>query len=430
MEQIKLPGAENGLSGSSLAKPTRVANPPWWDYPKFHRKEVRVLLVSTQHLLLSEIRGALTRLGHGCQILLLEGKEFDPGTVESRFTETIHSSRPDFVLTINHLGFDQEGFVTGLLTRYRIPFASWYVDSPHLIIRHYARNRSPYLTLFLWDKDYVEVVRQLGFDRAEYLPLGVDETLFKPLNPAGNPLSPLATDVSFVGNSMRIKVRSALGRSQVLGPLIDHFETVSIAFQQSHRLIVREMMAEQFPSLDAELRNLPEPRALAYETAVTWHATGLYRLSLVKRLRPFHPRIIGDGGWGELLNGGFQLHRELNYYSDLTAFYNVSRVSFNATSRQMKNGVNQRVFDVPACRRVAVTDWTPQLEDLMEPGVEILAYRTGDEVPEGISRVLRDEAFRKKISEAGYRRVLGEHTYVHRLREMIRVMRRNSASLP
>ena len=363
-------------------------------------------------------------------MLLLEGKEFDIGTVERRFTEAINSSRPDFVLTVNHLGFDQEGFVTGLLTRYRIPFASWYVDSPHLILRHYSGNRSPYLTLFLWDRDYIEVVRKLGFDRVEYLPLGVDGSLFKPLNLGINPPSPLATDVSFVGNSMRIKVRSALGRSQVPGPLLDHFEAVSIAFQQSSHLIVREMMAEQFPSLDAELRRLPEPRALAYETAVTWHATGSYRLSLVKRLRPFHPRIIGDGGWGEFLDGGFRLHRELNYYSDLTAFYNVSKISFNATSRQMKNGVNQRVFDVPACRRVVVTDWTPQLEGLMEPGVEVLAYRTGDEVSEMVDRALKDGAFCRSVSEAGYRRVLAEHTYVHRLAEMIRIMRKNSAALP
>jgi spore maturation protein CgeB len=114
----------------------------------------------------------------------------------------------------------------------------------------------------------------------------------------------------------------------------------------------------------------------------------------------------------------------------LTDFYNVSKISFNATSRQMKNGVNQRVFDVPACRRVVVTDWTPQLEGLMEPGVEVLAYRTGDEVPEMVDRALKDGAFYGSVSEAGYRRVLAEHTYGHRLAEMIRIMRKNSAALP
>ena len=400
-------------------------NSPWWDYRKFQHKEVRVLLVSSQHLLLSEISQALRRLGHRCQILLLGGKELDLGSVEKAFTEAIHSTRPDFVLTINHLGFDQEGFVTGLLTRYKIPFASWYVDSPHLIIRHYARNRSPYLTLFLWDKDYIEAVRQLGFEKVEYLPLGVDETLFKPINSEKNPLSPLATDVSFVGNSMVIKVRSVLTRNQIHGPLLDHFETVSAAFRQSSHLIVREMMAELFPSLACELKKLPEPQALGYETGVTWQATGLYRLSLVEKLRPFNSLIVGDQGWSEILEDGVRLHRELNYYSDLPAFYNVSQISFNATSRQMKNGVNQRVFDVPACRRVVVTDWTQQLEQVMEPGKEVLAYHNGNEIPELVNHALKDEAFRKKIAEDGYRRVIKEHTYVHRLNRLIDVMKKH-----
>jgi len=258
MERINLAGPGDRQSGPPLSKPEHMVNPPWWDYPKFRHEQLRVLLISTRHLLLSEIKGALTRLGHGCQILLLEGKEFDLDTVERTFTEAIRASRPDFVLTVNHLGFDQEGFMTGLLTRYKVPFASWYVDSPHLIVRHYSRNRSPYLTLFLWDRDYMDAVRRLGFESVEYLPLGVDESLFNPIKLQRNPLSSLSASVSFVGNSMRIKVRSALGRSQVTGPLLDRFEAVSFAFQRSPHLIVREMLAEQFPALEDELKGLPE----------------------------------------------------------------------------------------------------------------------------------------------------------------------------
>ena len=91
----------------------------------------------------------------------------------------------------------------------------------------------------------------------------------------------------------------------------------------------------------------------------------------------------------------------------------------------MKEGVNQRVFDVPACRGVVVTDWTRQLEQVMEPGKEVLAYRNGDDISELVNQALRDEDLRRKIAEAGYRRVLGEHTYCHRLEQMINVMKRN-----
>lgn len=397
----------------------------WWDYIRFRHDKVRVLLVSLRHLLLSEISGALKRLGHSCKVLLIGGEELDRGVVEQMFTETIKTFQPDFVLTINHLGFDQEGVVTDLLTRYRIPFASWYVDSPHLIIHHYARNKSPYLTLFLWDKDYIEIAKGLGFDKVEYLPLGVDETLFRPMGPGENPLSHLASDVSFVGNSMVIKVRSMLARHKINGALLEHFGEVSAAFQRSHHLIVRDTIAEEFPTLAGELAKLSGAQAYGYETGVTWQATGWYRAALVKKLQSFEPLIAGDPGWREILGEGFRLHSELNYYNDLPALYNMTRFSFNATSRQMKNGVNQRVFDVPACQSVVITDWTHQLEDLMEPGREALAYRDGDEIPELVERAIKDQEFRQKIAEAGYRRVLSQHTYCHRLKKLINVMKSN-----
>ena len=42
-----------------------------------------------------------------------------------------------------------------------------------------------------------------------------------------------------------------------------------------------------------------------------------------------------------------------------------------------------------------------------------------------VSHALSDKAFRKKVSEAGYHRVMSEHTYVHRLQELLQVMKRN-----
>jgi spore maturation protein CgeB len=185
------------------------------------------------------------------------------------------------------------------------------------------------------------------------------------------------------------------------------------------------MMAEKYPELERDLRRLPHAQALGYETAVTWQATGSYRAHRVRMLEGFNPLVVGDRGWKELLGRGFQLHSELNYYGDLPCFYNMSRISFNATSRQMKNGVNQRVFDVPACGGVVVTDRTRQLEDLMEPGRDLLAYGNAEEIPDLVGRCLHDGRFHGKIAESGYRRVLDEHTYVKRAEKLVAAMRRD-----
>lgn len=49
---------------------------------------------------------------------------------------------------------------------------------------------------------------------------------------------------------------------------------------------------------------------------------------------------------------------------------------------QMKGAVNQRVFDVPAAGAFVLTDWREQMDELFEPGKEIVCYREPGEVPE------------------------------------------------
>lgn len=394
----------------------------WWDYPRFGGEKVRVLVVSLGHLLVPEIVNGFGRQGHLCRVLLIPGEAVELEQIERLYEEALRAVRPDFLVTVNHRGFDREGYITRMLEGYRIPFASWYVDSPQLIIGHYKENNSPYLTLFLWDRDYCSMFRNMGFERVQYLPLGVDEKVFN-REASGDGKFP-AAPVSFVGNSMFHKAGSKLAMSGAAGTLKDRFGEISTSFTNTDHLVVRDFIEDHFPGCFSEFQKLGEIEAFSYETAVTWHATGLYRFRLVKRLSGFNATVAGDQGWEPLLGGnGFGLRRELNYYSDLPAFYRASKVCFNATSRQMKQGVNQRVFDVPASGRVVLTDWTDQLTNLMEPGKELLAYKSPEQIPDLLEKALKDEPFRCGVAEAGYRRVIREHTYCRRVERIVNVMR-------
>lgn len=163
------------------------------------------------------------------------------------------------------------------------------------------------------------------------------------------------------------------------------------------------------------------PRRLAYETYITWLATCLYRRECIARTLPYNPLIVGDKGWTELYKNfsGWRYHRELGYYDDLPAFYPASEINFNCTSRQMKGAVNQRVFDVPCCGAFLLTDRREGIEELFEPGTEVVCYETMDQIPELIERYLADPAARQRVAEAARTRILREHTYDHR---MVRLM--------
>jgi spore maturation protein CgeB len=164
---------------------------------------------------------------------------------------------------------------------------------------------------------------------------------------------------------------------------------------------------------------------LAFETLITWQSTLDYRLDCVRRLLPFAPLLVGDKGWHDLLAGetGWRHHPEVSYYDDLPGLYPRSKVNFNCISLQMKGAVNQRVFDVPACGGFLITDQRRQMEQLFEPGTEVIAYADPEEIPELVQRWLADPQARQRVAESARKRILAEHTYDHRLETLFQTMR-------
>lgn len=388
-------------------------------YPKFVQTTPRILLVTSTYFLMGEIEAACDRLGYATAFVQLPSQEIGSQEFIERMLSEILAFRPDFILTINHLGVDKEGILTDLLARMRLPLASWFVDNPHLILYVYENLASEWVTLFTWDADNIASLKAQGFERVHYLPLATDPHRFG--LGQGRPVR----DVAFVGNSMVYKVRSKLERYAFPPALITDLEGLGRAFKNSGEVSVAVFLEEDHPDLDLLFRSLPDmDTRLAYETLITWQATLDYRLERVAELLPFAPLVVGDLGWFELLPpSDWEYRPELNYYAELPAFYPCTRVNFNCTSQQMKGAVNQRVFDVPVCGGFLLTDYRRQMEDLFDPGREIVCYGDKGEIADLVRFYLAHDAARTRIIAAGRRRILAEHTYDLRLAALVRIMR-------
>ncbi|MBU1741253.1 MAG: glycosyltransferase, partial [Proteobacteria bacterium] len=398
------------------------------DYPRLGRPNCRVLILNSKYYLLPEIQHALDALGHEHRLILIRDKEVSSDDLIRDLLRLTADFQPDFLLTINHLGFDREGILTRFLETIELPFASWYVDSPTLILRHYHHNLTDLGAIFLWDSDYIPDVRRIGFDRVFYLPLATDPAQFAPLNGRPSPLDNLACDVSFVGNSMVgpvTKKMKQLGMPADFGP---HLDRLAGAFAHGPARSAEEVFDDQ-AAADPWFKSLDEGGRIDLAALITWRATQDYRLRRVERLAGFEPTLIGDLEWRRLLpDPRFKTPGPLNYYQELPDFYPLSRINFNATSLQMKTGLNQRVFDVPACRAFLLTDHRTQIEALYEVGREVITYGHPDEIPDLVRYYLDHPAAAGAVARAGFRRTMAQHTYVHRLGRLMDVMRREFAS--
>ncbi len=400
----------------------RAASVRLWDrlkYRKLEEERVRVALIDFGYFLTREIEGALVRLGHTVRkVPVRKGEE--GSLIVSRIMDEILSFRPDFFLTVNHLGFDETGALTAFFRSIEMPVASWYVDSPNLIVKAFRENVSPWTSLFLWDKGYVPDMRAAGFEDIAPLPLATDEKIFRPPGRGRKKKRALTWDVGFVGNSMVGPTEERLAKvDSGLHGLVDRLA--------EECLRGRSPVDERIKALDgadrSRLASLDPASRVNFEAAVLWRTTLRYRLRCVEQAAGFDLRVHGDRGWSLLLNGSGSLGRPLDYYRELAAFYSRCRINLNATNLQMGAAVNQRVFDVPACGAFLLTDRQEALDELFDVGKEVIAFEAPEEIPGLLRFYLDHPEKRRAVTERGRARVLREHTYRHRLRALIEHMR-------
>jgi spore maturation protein CgeB len=147
-------------------------------------------------------------------------------------------------------------------------------------------------------------------------------------------------------------------------------------------------------------------------------------------------RALGDdmtvGVWGigwdapgvrEQLGAGAELRGGIVDDRTAAKIYAASTIGLNVHHRQSRlGGVNTRTFELLAAGTLPLVDQIPGIEELLEPGRDVVCYRSPDEAREVAVRYLADAPGRRAIVERGRARVLAEHTYVARMREVFREM--------
>ena len=121
-----------------------------------------------------------------------------------------------------------------------------------------------------------------------------------------------------------------------------------------------------------------------------------------------------DRLWSRIVDGYFTP-------ADMVGVFNTCKVSINLHSwyGYFDYGLNPRTFETNACRTVQICDWKQELDQHFEIDREILTFRQGEELEQKIQSLLQDSSARTQIAEAGYQRILKEHTYPHRMKQML-----------
>ena len=388
------------------------------EYPKF-RGPTRVLLLQTNHPTCFYFeRGWL----HAAESLGWEVATV-PSVVRGelyredihRFLTTLAEFKPDFVLGSNYAGMDTMGLFARYYEDARIPYVSWFTDTPRLLLREREVHCSHYTVAATWERAYVPYLHHRGFEHVHYMPLATDPLLF-----SGTPSETPERSVAFVGGSILHFAAEAWAKIETFPVLRD----AMLESIQAGR-VTREHYAQGLEAIlpASVLTGLDDEAINCAELYLIYEPTRHLRTEMIRRLHAYGVEVRGDEFWKLVTDrcGG-----EVDYENDLATFYRETAINLNSTSYQMQNAVNQRVFDAPAAGGFVLTDRQPDLEMFFDEN-EMATYDSLDELEEKVRFYLSHPRERYERASRTQRRVLAEHTHAHRLRDLEMYLRKRYA---
>ncbi|MFN7980622.1 MAG: glycosyltransferase [Vicinamibacterales bacterium] len=142
-------------------------------------------------------------------------------------------------------------------------------------------------------------------------------------------------------------------------------------------------------------------------------------------------KLCDRHGWRFSIFGhGWERHRDLARYAggvlsheDMIRTFHQSRIVINpgwtADEGEAAPQTKLRHFEVPGCGAFQLTNTTPELAELFEPGSEIAFYDDNEQLCERVEYYLSHDAERRAIADRGYARVHRDHTLDRRVEDLL-----------
>lgn len=107
-----------------------------------------------------------------------------------------------------------------------------------------------------------------------------------------------------------------------------------------------------------------------------------------------------------------------------------ARINLNATRRShatVRLSSTCRPFELASAAAAIVSSPHEGIEDWFEPGSELIVVETPEQALATYHRLLDDPGEAEAMGKRARERVLGEHTYAHRARQVLRLLQLEAA---
>lgn len=337
--------------------------------------------------------------------------------LEKAFAASLHREAPDVVFSFNYFPV-----ISNVCKKENIRYISWIYDSPYVMLYSYTVI-NPCNTIYVFDKELYLEFHNAGIQTVHYMPMAANTERLDRVLPTD--IFPYLYDVSFVG-SLYNEEHNFFDRMTTLSDYTKGYLDALMAAQmkvQGYNFIQESLS----PIMDDLYKALPmdpnpdgvESREYLYaQYVINRKITGLERVSLIEAVtRHFHFDLFTpnrDFTMPNLTN-----HGAVDYYKEMPLVFKQSRINLNISLRSIKSGIPLRAFDILGSGGFLLSNYQDDFLDYFIAGEDFVYYESAQDLLNKIDYYLHHEDERAAIARNGYEKVAQDHTFRHRVREML-----------
>lgn len=370
----------------------------------------------------NDIKAAFTAEGHTVVCFPFSNKDARrDAEIETELTSSLRKEVPDVVFSFNYFPV-----ISNVCKQENIRYISWIYDSPYVLLYSYTVI-NPCNEVYVFDKELYLEFHNAGINTVHYMPMAANTNRLDALNDSivKKDVIPYLYNVSFVG-SLYTEEHNFFDRMTTLSDYtkgyLDAIMTAQMKVQGYN--FIQESLAPIMDDLYKALPMDPNPDGveskeyLYAQYVINRKITGLERTDLIRAITEHFSFDLFTP------NKNFSMpnltnHGPVDYYRQMPLVFKQSKINLNISLRSIKSGVPLRAFDIMGSGGFLLSNYQADFLDDFIPGTDFAYYESKEDLLNKINYYLTHEDERAAIAKNGHNKVVANHTFRHRIQEML-----------
>lgn len=330
-----------------------------------------------------------------------------------------------FVFSINFFPHLAE-----ICQRFELPYVSWVVDCPVPELFSSAAANS-YNRIFLFD--YAQYLKFSSYhpEHIYYMPLAANVTRWDEViaSITQNDMAKYSSEVSFVGSLYTEKsplYQLPLNKfvQGYIDGLIDS-QMLVYGYNFMEECITPELIEElhRTSPLFGDLTSF-YPNAEHYIAAhhfLGMEAARKERIHTLNSIAQIAPVTLYTNSDVSALQH-VTCKQGAKTLTEMPKIFHLSKINLNITIKPIQSGLSLRVWDILGCGGFLLSNYQSEIPEYFEPGKDLVCYESTADMLEKITYYLAHDDIRNTIAQNGYEKVKKQHTYRHRIMEILKIV--------